>query len=81
MTDFWLNRPAEIFGLCILPGTNLTNAERLNALTRLIIVITIVLFIFWREEGHWWKFLLCGLAVVIVLYFSMRNKDKDFRAE
>lgn len=80
MGDFWLNKPVEIFNLNILPSTNLTDAERFNALTRLILIITIVLFIFWRNEGHWWKFLLSGIGVLLLLYFGMRNRDKDFKS-
>jgi hypothetical protein len=81
MTDFWLNKPSQLFRLQILPSSSLTNGERLNAVSRLIIIITIILFIFWREEGHWWRFLLAGALIVIVLYFSIRCKDKDFIRE
>jgi ABC-type polysaccharide/polyol phosphate export permease len=79
MGDFWLNKPAELLNLNIFPGSNLTDGERFNALTRLIIIITIVLFIFWRDEGHWWKFLLCGLGILILLFLGMRNRDKEFK--
>lgn len=81
MGDFWLNKPSEIFGINILPSTTLTDAERFNALTRLILIITIVLLVFWRQEGHWWKFLLCGLGVLVLLYFGMRNRDRDYKHE
>lgn len=78
MTDFWLTKPFHLFQLQLLPGAHLTDGERLNCISRLIIIITIVLFIFCREDGSWWKFLLSGSIIVFALYFSIRNKDTDF---
>lgn len=81
MTDFWLNKPLQLLHLQLLPGAHLTDGERLNCVSRIIIIITIVLFIFFREDGTWWKFLLCGTIIVFALYFSIRTKDEDYVRE
>ena len=78
MCDFWLSKPSEILKLEILPTSDMSTGQKLNALTRLILLITIILLIVWYKESHWWKFLICGMLIVLILYLSMRSSDKEF---
>jgi len=78
MGEFWLTQPSELPGLSLLPNNEMTDEQRLNALTRLILVITIILFIVFYDQGYWWKFLLCSLLIIIILYMSLGNRDKEF---
>lgn len=80
METYWFKRPSELFRSSIAPSTTMTNPQRLNALTRLIIVITIILLIVWPYDGHWWRFLICGLIIVFILYLSLRTAHNDFIA-
>ena len=80
MDGFWLTNPLQLFKLEIVPTGDMTTAQKLNALTRLILFITLLLLLIWRRENHWWKFLLCGMIIVIVMYLSVRSVDEEFVA-
>lgn len=70
----WIDDPSTIFrNYTLIPSYGMTEAERLNAITRLIIVITVVLFFI--PIASWWIFLLLGLGLVVVLYLTSKNKN------
>lgn len=63
---FWLNDPKVIVkNFVIIPDQNMTDAERLNALTRLLIVICIGLYACGYKE--WTTVFVLGLVLIIVL--------------
>ena len=66
---FWLEDLSSLFhNTTFLPSSTMTEAERLNTLTRLVLIITLILFIF--RVGSWYLFLIFGLITVIILYFN-----------
>jgi fatty acid desaturase len=70
----WIDDPLIIFqNYALIPSYGMTEAERLNAITRLIIVITVVLFFI--PIASWWIFFLLGLGLVVVLYLTSKNKN------
>jgi hypothetical protein len=60
----------------VMPNENMTDAERLNALTRVIILITAFMFIV--KFPLWWMFLGIGIIVVIVLWYIVKERDKVY---
>lgn len=65
---FWLEEPVSLFrSTTLIPQCGMTTAARLNALTRLVLLITLILYLFC--VGRWWLFLLLGLLLVIILYY------------
>jgi hypothetical protein len=78
MGEFWLTNPSQLCSTELLPSSDMSDAERVNAFTRLILVITLILFFAFRGQDHWWKFLLCSLIIILLLYFSMRNSDSHY---
>lgn len=73
---FWLEDPTILFkNFQLLPTIMMTQTERLNALTRLIIIITIVLF--FMKISYWFVFLFLGIVIVIGLYQYSRENNKD----
>lgn len=70
---FWIDDPTILFRRPrIIPNMNMTEYERLNAITSLIIIITIILWIL--KLGSWIIFLIFGFSLVIMLYiFSTAN--------
>jgi hypothetical protein len=78
MDEFFLTKPTNLFKLEILPTSDMSNGQKLNALTRLILLITLVLLILWHNESHWWKFLLCGIIIIVILYLSIQSSDKEY---
>lgn len=73
--SIWLKNPKRLIGSQILPEWDMTQLERLNALTRLIILITLILIIAFWGTWVWLKFLICGLVVIIILWFSVDQRN------
>ena len=72
---FWLQDWSVLFrNYTILPECGMQNAERLNAMTRLIFVIAIILAII--GVGSWLLFLILGLVLVVILWYSCERKSK-----
>jgi len=72
VVKFWLEDYTELFrNITILPNGLMTEEERLNALTRLILVIAVLLLIF--RIGSWLYFLLFGIVLVIILYYYNKH--------
>lgn len=70
----WIENPSILFrNYTLIPSCGMTEAERLNAITRLIIVITVILFFI--PIASWWIFFLLGLGLVLLLYFTSKNKN------
>lgn len=66
---FWLEEPIWLLQqMTLIPQCGMSPAARLNALTRLILVITLILYL--CCFGQWWLFLLLGLLLVIILYYT-----------
>lgn len=68
--QFWYNDPthtAEIlFNGPIYPNDDDSIEEILNSLTRLLLVITLILFIF--DYPYWYLFFIVGLATILCIY-------------
>jgi hypothetical protein len=73
MSDpFWLNDPKILFSSCdIIPSQKMTNAERLNALTRLLLLLVLIMYL--MDYDQWLTVLIVGLLLIIVL----RNTDQE----
>ena len=69
---FWINDPSILFKkLELVPRKDMTNSERLNALTRLLFLITLGLYIMNNE--HYLTVLIIGLFLIFIL----QNKEKE----
>lgn len=70
---FWLEDPNELLSnFEVFPSQDHTWEQKLNAVTRLIIVITIVLIVLKWES--WLTFLLISLVLIIFVYL-LKNKS------
>jgi len=81
-TAFWLNNPSILLKQSdiseLFPTETMTSEQKLNAITRLVILLTLLGYLITRRE----KFLITGvitLVVIVILYFiqSQKNKNKD----
>lgn len=71
---FWVEEPLILFQtLEVIPRDEMTIAERLNAMTRVIIIIAAIMFIV--KFPLWWLFLIFGLIVVVVMWYLIKEKD------
>ena len=72
---FWFEEPSALFQTFdIVPNQDMTDAERLNAMTRVVIIITAIMFIV--KFPLWWMFLVIGIITVIVLWYIVKGRDE-----
>ena len=65
---FWLEEPLSLLrSATIIPYCGMTISARLNALTRLVLLISLILWLFCFRQ--WWLFLFLGLLMIIILYY------------
>jgi len=70
----WIEDPSVLFQTFdIIPNQDMTEAERLNAMTRVVIIITAIMFII--KFPLWWIFLIIGIITIIVLWYIVRDYD------
>ena len=63
---FWLNDPKALFSSTnVIPNSDMTNAERLNALTRLLLVITTGMYFLGYDQ--YFTVLALGILLIIIL--------------
>lgn len=69
MTDnnkFWMNDPKALFSsMNVIPNAEMTNAQRLNALTRLLILV--VLGMYFLDYDQYLTVLVLGLILIVIL--------------
>lgn len=71
-TKFWLENPCKLISsFAIFPSETMTKAEKLNALTRLAIIIAAVMY-FMKYE-HTVTFFVIAVLVIIALNYSNEN--------
>lgn len=69
---FWVEDPCVLLSnLRVFPMREMTRDEKLNALTRLALLITLVMYA--MEYKQWINFLLISLLVVVILKYSGDN--------
>ena len=70
--EVWIERPINLFSrLNILPDKNANVEAKINALTRLLIVICIILAVCkWK---YWYVILIVGLLVIFNAYLKTEN--------
>lgn len=73
--NFWFEDPSALFQTFeVVPNQNMTDAERLNAMTRVIILITAIMFVI--KFPLWWMFLVIGIIVVIIMWYIVKGRDE-----
>lgn len=76
---FWTDDPAVLFQTFeIIPNSSMSEAERLNAMTRVIIIISAIMFLM-KFDG-WWTFLLLGIIVVIILWNIIKPNGQSYKS-
>jgi len=71
---FWFENPATLLQTFdVLPRPEMNDAERLNAMTRVIIIISAIMFLI--KFQLWWLFLTLGLLVVVALWQLVKGRE------
>ncbi len=75
---FWLDKPNVLFTTCeFIPTQNMTNSERLNALTRLLIVISIGMYLL-NYQQYLTVFIL-GILLIVILRSTQKEPFRPHR--
>lgn len=70
---FWLEDPSVLIRHWELwPTSTMCEAQRLNVFTLLVIIIAVILKFMGSKD--WWLFLVGGLVVIVVIWFSIANR-------
>lgn len=76
---FWLDSPSILLtNLELVPTCDMTKEERLNAITRLLLIISLILFILVKST-LWLTVLVSGLVVILIIYFFNVKRRQGFR--
>lgn len=74
---FWLENPRDLFAsLELLPTSCMDNNEKLNALTRLVLVLAVVLY-FMDKQQLSLTVLVLGLALILLVYNMFGRKPSE----
>ena len=77
---FWIENIANLFcEFTLIPLDGMRLAEQMNALSRLVIIIFLVLLLIGVRFSI--LFLLLSLLFIIILYYIQRNNMERFKAE
>jgi hypothetical protein len=73
---FWLEDFSCLFKqINFIPDKNQNEQERLNSMTWVIIIVSLILLGFGIKS--WWIFLLFGLSLIIIIFLSYRQTIKE----
>lgn len=73
---FWLEDPSALFNsMAFFPNENMTRDQKLNALTRLAILISGGLY--WLQYPYWLTFLLVSVLGIVALKYSCKPERKE----
>jgi hypothetical protein len=69
---FWLENVGALFSsIQVVPHGNMNLAEQLNAITRLVLIIGVIMWLFNFRYGL--HFLIISLVFIIIIYYIQRN--------
>lgn len=79
-TKFWLENPINLLCSCdIVPLDDMILSEQMNAITRLIFVVFLILILFNFHSSF--LFLLLSLVLIIILYYIQRTQMNQSKKE
>lgn len=77
---FWLEHPSSLFqSFELFPQPEMNDAERLNAMTRMIILIAAIMFV--AKFPGWLTFLVIGMIIVIILWYIVKGRPYQHQRE
>jgi len=66
--ESWLVDPSQLFNqLTLIPTSDMTLNERINTLTRIILVISLLIFLITRDATATLIFLVLGIILVLII--------------
>jgi len=72
--ELWLEDPCALFSLYLIPDSLMTQKAKINALTRMAIIIFIVMWLSGIKYSS--IFLILSILFILLLYYKKMNKEK-----
>lgn len=72
---FWIQNPAYLLKPSLFPESNMTLSSQLNALSRLVIIVGIILFALKFKFS--WIFIILSLGMIITLYYCQMSENRE----
>lgn len=76
-TSFWLNEPTTLFDTHIIPNQSMNYESKLNAISRLIIIMSILGFIFTYN----WNIIIIGIITLLIIVTIYKIRKQQFVKE
>lgn len=71
-TNFWVEEPCELFSQwAILPTVRMSKEEKLNALTRLSILVSAIMYAMGNRA--WFTFLIVAVLLMVILNYGTKS--------
>jgi len=71
--DFWTEDPCVLFSLYLIPDSLMTQKAKINALTRMALIIFIVMWLSGIKYSS--IFLILSILFILLLYYKKMNKE------
>lgn len=76
---FWLQDPTVLFKLNIFPTTTMNMTQKLNAATRLLVIVTVLLYLLDFTATQ--CITVLGVGLILILFFHMNTPKEDFTSD
>lgn len=74
MSKFWVNDPCILLtDFNLIPNSSLTQNEKLNALTRIVLIVSIIMYFI--EYKQWYLFSIIGLLMILLIKLSDSKQE------
>jgi hypothetical protein len=78
MSDFWWEKPSVLFNsIQLFSHPFMTLEEQLNAISRLVLIVSIVMWLF--DFKYAFKFMIISLLFIIIIYYNQKKKMQENR--
>lgn len=79
-SNFWIYQPLNLFdNFDFLPKINQNIDDRLNVITKVIILLSIILFII--KFPYWYLFFILGISLIIIIHIIYFDSSKELFTE
>lgn len=80
LEKFWTEDPCILVtNIKVLPTSEMSKDEKLNALTRLSLIISLILYYYKYE--YWFTFLLISLLLIVLIKYAGKKDNTDDKQE
>jgi len=81
-TTFWLNNPSILINIHsfsdLYPETSMTFVQKLNNISRLVILLSVIGFLITFQVSYLWFGLLTLICIIVIYYYKKKNEKEGY---